>query len=175
MQVRIDTVLSYEQFKAINEFCRASGLYSNDRSVFRPGWAWFMPWLYCPETWRDRYRGHSMIKTDRIESGGFLSTHYWRDHAAFRPPITVVCPDGGQWCIDQKSNNGDGWTVTGELPNITCSPSIVMGKNPEGQHYHGFLQNGAFTPDLDGQFKGPPPLCPDDVWEKVQQIIKNTP
>lgn len=35
----------------------------------------------------------------------------------------------------------DGWTVTGEPPNITVSPSVNF--DDEGvRHYHGFVQNG---------------------------------
>lgn len=67
-----------------------------------------------------------------------------------RPPIVVVLPSGQWWCIDQRAFDGqngwhgEGWSLTGEIPNITASPSI----NTHG--YHGFLQNGVLTDDLGG-------------------------
>lgn len=32
------------------------------------------------------------------------------------------------------------WTVEGEWPNVTLSPSILINKN----HWHGYLRNGVF-------------------------------
>lgn len=60
------------------------------------------------------------------------------------PHLHGVCPNGVHWDIDGPSSNGNGWTRTGEPPNITASPSILV------PGYHGFLQNGEWTPDLDG-------------------------
>jgi hypothetical protein len=85
---------------------------------------------------------------------GFLSVHYWRDWSDKRPPICVVCPNGEWWEVDRKSSNGEGWIVTGELPTITCSPSIVV------DGYHGFLRAGEFTPDLEGRGPGGTPRLP---------------
>ncbi len=59
--------------------------------------------------------------------------------------IQVVLPDGREWCITGPSSNGGGWTVTGTMPAITASPSILV------PGYHGFLQNGVLTDDLDGR------------------------
>jgi Family of unknown function (DUF6527) len=52
------------------------------------------------------------------------------------------CPNGCEWEIDRWSSNGAGWRVTGELPRITCVPSIICGD------YHGFLRDGEFTAPL---------------------------
>jgi hypothetical protein len=68
----------------------------------------------------------------------------------------VRCPNGSVWVPDQKSSNGDGWTVTGTAPNITCTPSIDinnLGMN-DRKPYHGFLQKGRFTADLSGHKYG---------------------
>lgn len=46
---------------------------------------------------------------------------------------------------DRRSSNGDGWNVTGDLPAITCAPSIVV------PGYHGYLRDGVFTADIDGR------------------------
>jgi len=109
---------------------------------------WFEPWYWDPGSTEppDDYGGVYPCK----EGNDFLSIHYWQTWSKIRPPICVVCPNGRQWEIDRKSSNGTGWTVSGEWPNLTCNPSIVV----EG--YHGFLQGGRFTASLDG-------LPPDGV------------
>jgi hypothetical protein len=59
--------------------------------------------------------------------------------------IVIRLPDTMEWTVDHKPNNGvPGWVVTGELPTITASPSIGS------SGYHGFLQNGVLTDDLEG-------------------------
>lgn len=149
MTVRLTRFLMPEELKQINDEARAQGFYHHDRRIFKPGWAWYEYWYYDPE-WKFRDiknpmmdRTGPMIKDASDKNADFLSPHYWKDWAHKRPPICVVCPNGEQWDIDRKSSNGEGWTVTGEFPNITCSPSIVV------PGYHGFLQNGQFTANLD--------------------------
>lgn len=100
-----------------------------------PGMAWYCPWLYDPT---DPNNG---LKPEH----GYLSRFYFRDWATKRPPICVVCPNGQHWLIDSKSSNGEGWQITGELPNITASPSIAV------CGYHGWLKDGVFTPDCEGR------------------------
>lgn len=53
--------------------------------------------------------------------------------------ITVVCPNGEEWCIDEKASSGGYWTRTGTPPKLTVTPSIIAGD------YHGFLTNGVLT------------------------------
>jgi hypothetical protein len=109
---------------------------------FVPGTGWFTPWVFTP----DGNTGRRMMISDAAApNASFLSPHYWRDWSAKRPPICIVGPNGEEWEIDRKASNGDGWTVTGEWPNITCSPSIVL------RGYHGFLQGGQFTDDVEGR------------------------
>lgn len=63
--------------------------------------------------------------------------NYHRTQRGDGPHLIVKTP-GGEWDIDAPSSNGpDGWTRTGEAPNITARPSIVM---PNG--YHAFLTAG---------------------------------
>lgn len=56
--------------------------------------------------------------------------------------ISVVCPNGQVWCIDDKATSGGFWTREGTPPKLTVSPSIVAGD------YHGFLRNGVLTASL---------------------------
>lgn len=75
-----------------------------------------------------------------------MSEHYRRDHAGMRPPIIIRLPDGDDWCPDRPSNNGSGWTVTGEAPRLTATPSILSNGG-----YHGFLCDGVLTDDVSGR------------------------
>lgn len=87
---------------------------------------------------------------------------YYYQHNAHRPPIMLVlpAPEGHTYhfCVDMKACDAgklreDGWTVTGNVPDLTVAPSI----NAVGT-YHGFLQNGVLTDDCDGrQFPNFPP------------------
>ncbi len=157
MTVRITRVLSFAEFVQLQDEAVARGWYRNDRRMFVPGMAWYQPFYYDPHGEMtafvaahpgSNYRAKPMIverPTDPNVRANYLSPHYWSDWADKRPPIAVVCPNGYEWEIDRWSSNGTGWTVTEELPNITCSPSIVAGD------YHGFLRDGEFTDDLEGR------------------------
>lgn len=151
MTVRIVRVLSFAEYVEMGEAAVARSFYRNDKRVFVPGMAWYQPFYYDPlgemaafvaSHPGSNYRAKPMIAekpANPDDRSGFLSPHYWRDWVDKRAPICVVCPNGEQWEIDRWSSNGTGWTVTGDLPNITCSPSIVAGD------YHGFLRNGEFV------------------------------
>jgi hypothetical protein len=105
----------------------------------RPGAMWLCPWY--------------IVEGEPVPS--FLSKHYAASWFGRRAPISVRCPNGALWMPDQGSANGEGWTVTGDVPEITCSPSILVhawtGETDSQPSYHGFLQAGVFTDDLDGQ------------------------
>jgi len=80
-----------------------------------------------------------------------LSSEYLRDWLATRLPLFVVLPNGEEFCPDfsysyTRGNTQEGWTVTGDAPNITVSPSI----NFVGR-WHGFLQNGVLSEDVEGR------------------------
>lgn len=71
--------------------------------------------------------------------------------------MTVVCPDGTQWCIDARASNCTMpedkvhrcWIRHGEPPNLTVDKNGVTCAAGAGSiavpGYHGFLQNGSFT------------------------------
>lgn len=136
MMKLVPKLLSFDEYKAMGQDAVERGFYRNDRRIFLPGMGWYNNW-------------YLNMHDD------FLSPYYKRHWAGKRAPIELVCPNGEVWCIDRRSSNGDGWQVTGEWPNITCAPSIVAGD------YHGFLRNGAFTPDLDGKTYPVPNIGPD--------------
>lgn len=102
------------------------------RHSLPPGSMYFAPWYLQPD----------VFLWAREE---LLTEHYIQDVMALRPPLMVVLPNGVHFCVDRRATNHfEGWWVTGEAPLITVSPSIMVG------NYHGFLQNGVFTDDLDG-------------------------
>lgn len=147
MTVKITRVLSFAEYVACQDEALAKGWYRNDRRMFVPGMAWYEPYYFDPlgeipafiaaHPGKD-YHPEAMIESRTAPNAPILSVHYWRDWSTKRAPICVVCPNGEKWEIDRKSSNGDGWTVTGDLPNITCAPSIVAGD------YHGWLRSGEF-------------------------------
>lgn len=70
-----------------------------------------------------------------------LSPEYLRDHEGKRPPVVVQLPIGGAWCVDEQYRSdgklaGNGWTVTGDVPQLTARPSILTPR------YHGWLTDG---------------------------------
>ena len=91
------------------------------------------------------FGGSVIIPSKDSSRRELLSNYYWETWADKRPPICVICPNGDSWIIDAKADFGPGWRVTGTGPNITCSPAIVL------PGYHGTLQDGVFSPDLEGR------------------------
>lgn len=74
-----------------------------------------------------------------------LSPDYVANRKDKRLPLMVQTP-GGPWFMDGRSRSGDGWTITGEPPNLTVTPSInVIGS------YHGWLTNGVLSDDTEGR------------------------
>ncbi len=99
-----------------------------------PGDMWFAPWLLKPE-W-----------------SCLLSDEYRRDWMGKRPPLMVRLPNRLNFIIDgAASAQTSGWTVTGEAPNITVSPSINCNRFDPRGGYHGWLQNGVLSDDLEGR------------------------
>lgn len=88
-------------------------------------------------------------------TGERLSAQYREQHQSRRAPIlvflpgrTLFCVDGACWNTgpDNKIVYHGGWTVSGDLPNISVSPSInIVGS------YHGFITNGVITDDCEGR------------------------
>lgn len=98
-----------------------------------PGMCWRVP---VPDG-QDHIWGHKLSDTWRASG---------RDYAIF-----VTLPATGDWCVDAFASDKStgGWTVTGELPTITVTPSI----NAVGR-YHGWVQNGVLTDDCEGRTFG---------------------
>jgi hypothetical protein len=71
--------------------------------------------------------------------------------ASQRPPLFIFTP-GGWWCPDQLAWNvkqrwhGPGWSIRGNFPRITITPSILF---PD--RYHGWVTDGALSNDIDGR------------------------
>ena len=78
------------------------------------------------------------------QSGHQLSRFYLAVQRE-RDPLMLVLPDGIGWCMDYVANNGPGWEVTGDAPNLTARPSIDSGT------YHGWLTDGVLSDDLEGR------------------------
>ena len=69
--------------------------------------------------------------------------HEVADRHKGKRPLFVKLPNGSEFCVYSpvinagKPQPGSGWTVTGEAPNITLSPSVnIVGR------WHGFIENG---------------------------------
>lgn len=60
----------------------------------------------------------------------------WRDDECW----VVVLPNGDLWYSGIPASDGSYWTVTGEAPNITVTPSIDD-RDPENP-WHGWIRNG---------------------------------
>lgn len=53
--------------------------------------------------------------------------------------LLVVTP-GGTWCTGCPATGGGAWTLEGEAPNVTATPSIdIPGR------WHGWLRDGVLT------------------------------
>lgn len=126
-------------------------------SFFPPGSMWLCPWYHDPaapgaaakaDEMVAKMTGHETQHPRHAEGYRWhLSIHYWRDWARIRAPLIVICPGGGHWMPDQISSKGSGWTVTGQAPQITASPSIWVSQGQGApREYHGWLQNGVFSP-----------------------------
>lgn len=61
----------------------------------------------------------------------------------------VKLPNGTEWIIDGPSSNGDGWVRSGDAPNLTVQPSILVSSYRSRASYHGFLTDGVLSDDLD--------------------------
>lgn len=94
---------------------------------------------YTVTGWRD----------DSAPAGAMWDAPWYHDIPDWIGPdgrsLSVMLPDCTAWLIDGPSRTGGKWTRTGEVPHVTASPSIASAG------YHGFLQNGVLTDDLEGR------------------------
>jgi len=93
----------------------------------RSPWGW--PWYWAKDEWL---------------------SDYYRQHNAHRRPLMVILPGRHLFLLDGQCWSGEkrygGWTVSGDAPLITVSPSINIGGS-----YHGWLQNGVISDDCEGR------------------------
>lgn len=137
--MKINQILTFDEYQQLQADDRKARILGKKTGpVFRPGMAWFEPWYFDPLNQCPRLTEHMIEGRPLDINDSFLSPHYWLDWSNYRPPIAVVCPNGRIWEVDRRSSNGDGWKVLGQLPDISCSPSISF---PD---YHGWLRNGEF-------------------------------
>ena len=112
----------------------------------KPGDMWYEPQILEREDIFEFYKRN------------ILSPEYLRDWSDKRPPICICLPDGSWWQIDSRfgevvdgHRKPNGWTVTGQVPNLTATPSILI-PGPNG--YHGWLKEGVLTDDIEGRKYG---------------------
>ena len=131
-------LIDYNKFSEEFEARRIAGEIQYRDQHHKPGDCYSCPW-YVSDVKGEWY--------DKEQIANFLSVHYVNDWFGIRYPIMVVCPNNKLWCVDQKSSNGTGWTVTlpdnklpafGEPLKITARPSIIAGD------YHGWITDGVF-------------------------------
>ncbi len=79
--------------------------------------------------WADWLGGHFDSPKHQARGGG--------SHLLLKTP-------GGDWDIDAKASNGDGWERTGSPPDVVAWPSIgIYGHDGSQWKYHGFLGGSA--------------------------------
>jgi len=58
----------------------------------------------------------------------------------------LMMPSGMEWLVYGPASGGGKWSVQGELPKITASPSIHQVGS-----YHGYVRDGVVTDDCEGK------------------------
>lgn len=86
---------------------------------------------------------------------GFAPGDMWRDPVMDIDGLEawgIVLPNNTVWYTTVEASGGGGrWTVTGDPPNITVTPSIwdkTPGRDSAGQarEWHGWIRDGALVP-----------------------------
>lgn len=70
-------------------------------------------------------------------------------------PLLVMLPCRWAFCVHELARRdgrtyGEGWSVTGDPPTITVSPSINIGGD-QRSGYHGWIRGGVLTDDCEGR------------------------
>lgn len=84
------------------------------------------------------------MTNDRVMQAppGALWECSWMPSAAPDGKSYCVRTPGGDWHIDGSYKHGT-WTRTGVAPNLTVTPSILIGTKADGSwQYHGWLRDG---------------------------------
>lgn len=81
-----------------------------------------------------------------------LAPEYIRDWATRRDPIEVIIPGPICWCVDVRATDKAtgkrldyGWTVTGQPPRITLTPSVDTSGPLRPNGWHGWIKDGVIT------------------------------
>jgi hypothetical protein len=94
----------------------------------------------CNRIYRRQGDGEEMPLCE-APAGAMFYSGWYEDIGIAGPDgrsLSVITP-GGQWDIDMPSSSGGHWQRSGEPPNVTANPSILIGSPPR---YHGWLRNG---------------------------------
>jgi hypothetical protein len=116
------------------------------RYEFAPG----DEWQFNPNRLYRRVDTGELMTLQRAPAGAMTDADWLRDRGYSRADgLGYKCIDGitlqvktpdGWWCVDGPSYNnrvaGPGWTRTGQVPEVTAHPSILM------TNYHGWLRDG---------------------------------
>jgi hypothetical protein len=106
------------------------------------------PWQTCQDPIYEAVDGRRFTtRLGDAPPGAMWNAPYYQDVWAGPDGLSliVVLPDGRHWAIDTPSSSGGHWTRTGNAPHLTVTPSILT------PGYHGWLQNGILSDDLDGR------------------------
>lgn len=97
------------------------------------------------------YEAPSMSLKDLGGPGAYRFIYEDEDDGGEPIGIYHGCPCGcgvlGTIFFKEKgwADPGHGWSVEGDWPNVTLSPSIGINMQPGGEyHWHGWLRNGIF-------------------------------
>lgn len=102
---------------------------------------------------------HEVVADPADQSVGAPGAYYFLFGDDRTSPIGIIhgcpCGCGGRSCLFFSGKGGPGrseWTVSGEWPKVTLSPSIGIkydanGTRPAGGgwHWHGYLEGGEFV------------------------------
>lgn len=108
-----------------------------------------------PADFKDLRPGDCWYAPETLEhSADCLSPEYFAKNS-HRPPIIVVLPDGRPFVVDSRHCSGGeygprGWSVTGDIAGDRVTLHVEPSINAVGS-YHGFLQCGVLTDDVDGR------------------------
>lgn len=87
----------------------------------------------------------------RIANRSLLTSDYRSARAQLREPLFVVLPDGCNFCVDSVTMKDGvpglaGWSVAGEAPRLTLTPSVDIKGG-----WHGYIRDGEISDDVSGR------------------------
>lgn len=94
------------------------------------------------------------IVEGKMPAGAYYFMRVWKDGVITDEINGFIhgCPCGcggksAMWFEGHENAGGPKWSVTGEWPKVTLSPSIgIRPQDAQGRyHWHGYLENGVFV------------------------------